>query len=149
MTPFRKTTWNAASVLTAIGQHDRVPLYQGASSPLQRPHLATNAEDIHGETGLDGTTLLPEPLVAARTDVPAVDAAAAALRACAPGTAWVVATGSLTNAARLFQAHPDLVGHVKGLGLMGGAIGDGHTNAVYGVVDGKARVGNWTPWAEL
>lgn len=136
-------------MLTAIGQHDRVPLYQGASSPLQRPHLASNAEDIHGETGLDGTALLPEPLVAARTDASAVDAAAAALRACAPGTAWVVATGSLTNAARLFQAHPDLVGHVKGLSLMGGAIGNGHTNAVYGVVDGNARVGNWTPWAEL
>lgn len=81
--------------------------------------------------------------------MPAVEAAAAALRACAPGTAWVVATGSLTNAARLFQAHPDLAAHVKGLSLMGGAVGDGHTNAVYGVVDGKARVGNWTPWAEL
>lgn len=136
-------------MLTAIGKQKGVPLYQGASSPLQRPHLATNAEDIHGETGLDGTDLLPEPLVKARTDVSAIDAAAAALRGCAAGTAWVVATGSLTNAARLFQTHPDLVGHVKGVSLMGGAIGDGHTNAVYGVVDGKARVGNWTPWAEL
>lgn len=78
-----------------------------------------------------------------------MEAAAAALRECAPGTAWVVATGSLTNAAKLFQTHPDLIGHVKGLSLMGGAIGDGHTNAVYGIVDGKARVGNWTPWAEF
>lgn len=61
----------------------------------------------------------------------------------------MVATGSLTNAAKLFQTHGDLIGHIKGLSLMGGAIGNGHTNAVYGVVDGKARVGNWTPWAEL
>lgn len=136
-------------MLTAIAKQDHVPIYQGASSPLQRPHLSSNAEDIHGETGLDGTTLLPEPLVPARTDASAVDAAAKALRSCAPGTAWVVATGSLTNVARLFQTHPELVGHVKGLSLMGGAIGDGHTNAVYGIVDGKARVGNWTPWAEF
>ncbi|CAN8099351.1 unnamed protein product [Discula destructiva] len=146
--PLEKTTWNATSVLTAIAQHDRIPIYQGASSPLLRPRLSENAEDIHGESGLDGTDLLPEPQCQARTNVPAVEAAAAALRACAPGTAWVVATGSMTNAAKLFQAHPDLVGHVKGLSIMGGAVGDGHTNAVYGIVDGKARVGNWTPWAE-
>jgi uridine nucleosidase len=145
----RKTTWNAASVLTAIGQHDRIPMYPGASSPLQRPRLSENAEEIHGESGLDGTSLLPEPLVQPRKDVPAIDAAAAALRSCEPGTAWVVATGSLTNVAKLFSTYPDLIGHVKGLSLMGGAVGDGFTSAVYGIVDGKARIGNWTPWAEL
>ncbi|KAH8762466.1 Inosine/uridine-preferring nucleoside hydrolase domain-containing protein [Diaporthe sp. PMI_573] len=147
--PLEKTTWNATSVLTAIGQHDRIPIYPGASSPLQRPRLSENAEDIHGESGLDGTTLLPEPLVQPRKDVAAIDAAAAALRSCKPGTAWVVATGSLTNAAKLFQTYPDLIGHVKGLSLMGGAVGDGFTSAVYGIVDGKARIGNWTPWAEF
>lgn len=144
-----KTTWNATSVLTAISKHQEIPVYQGLASPLVRPHLSENAEDIHGESGLDGTELLPEPLVKPRTDVPALDAAAAALRSCKPGTAWLVATGSLTNAAKLFQLHPDLVGHIKGLSIMGGAIGDGFTSAVYGVVDGKARVGNWTPWAEF
>ncbi|KKY34722.1 putative inosine-uridine preferring nucleoside hydrolase [Diaporthe ampelina] len=147
--PLEKTTWNATSVLTAIGQHERIPIYPGASSPLQRPRLSENAEDIHGESGLDGTTLLPEPLVQPRRDVAAIDAAAAALRSCKPDTAWVVATGSLTNAAKLFQTHPDLIGHVKGLSLMGGAVGDGFTSAVYGIVDGKARIGNWTPWAEF
>ncbi|KAF3769028.1 hypothetical protein M406DRAFT_98856 [Cryphonectria parasitica EP155] len=147
--PLEKTTWNATSVLTAISKHNQVPVYPGASSPSQRPLLATNAEDIHGESGLDGTSLLPEPLVPARTDQSAIEAAAAALRSCEPGTAWVVATGSMTNAAALFQTYPDLVRHVKGLSIMGGAIGDGHTSAVYGIVDGKARVGNWTPWAEF
>lgn len=146
----RKTTWNALSVLTAIAKHDHVPIYQGASEPLSRPRLAESeaAQDIHGTSGLDGTDLLPQPLCQARTDVSAVDAAAAALRACPAETAWVVATGSMTNVARLFQMHPQLVGHVKGLSIMGGAVGEGHTNAVYGIVDGKARVGNWTPWAE-
>ncbi|PSR78898.1 Inosine/uridine-preferring nucleoside hydrolase domain-containing protein [Coniella lustricola] len=163
--PLEKTTWNAASVLTAIAKHNDIPIYQGAATPLARPLLRSNAEDIHGASGLDGTALLPQPLVPARniningtsttgtSTSDGVDAmlgaAAAALRKCKPGTAWVVATGSMTNAATLFQKCPDLVGHVKGLSIMGGAIGDGHTNAVYGIVDGKARVGNWTPWAEF
>ncbi|KAJ4397160.1 Uridine nucleosidase 1 [Gnomoniopsis smithogilvyi] len=147
--PLEKATWNATSVLTAISKHQDIPIYQGASSPLLRPRLSENAEDIHGESGLDGTDLLPEPLCKARTDISAIDAAATSLRNCAPGSAWVVATGSLTNAAQLFQTYPDLVGHVKGLSIMGGAVGGGHTNAVYGIVDGKARVGNWTPWAEF
>ncbi|ROW18237.1 hypothetical protein VPNG_00199 [Cytospora leucostoma] len=144
-----KTTWNATSVLTAISKHTEIPVYPGSASPLKRPLLPSNAEDIHGESGLDGTKLLPEPLVKPRTDVSAIDAAATALRATKPGTAWLVATGSLTNAAKIFQANPDLVGHIKGLSLMGGAIGDGFTSAVSGIIDGKARIGNWTPYAEF
>lgn len=145
----RKTTWNATSVLTAIAKHNEIPIYRGLSSPLLRPRLSENAEDIHGESGLDGTELLPEPLVKPREDVSFLDATSAALRSCKPGTAWLVATGSLTNAAKLFQTHPDLISHIKGLSLMGGAIGEGFTSAGYGIVDGKPRVGNWTPWAEL
>ena len=39
--------------------------------------------------------------------------------------------------------------HVKGLSLMGGALGGGFTPAVLGEVDGVPRVGNWTPFAEF
>lgn len=105
--------------------------------------------DIHGESGLDGTQLLPEPHTAANTTIPAVDAMAHALKAEAPGTAWLVATGAFTNAASLFMNHPEMVGHVKGLSLMGGCIGDGFSNAVMGHVNGKPRIGNWTPYAEF
>ena len=105
--------------------------------------------DIHGDTGLDGTDLLPLPTVPPLSSPPAIDAAYAALKACAPGTAWVVATGAFTNAAALFLKYPDLVGHVKGLSLMGGAVGNGHTSAVLGTVDGVPRVGNWTQFAEF
>ena len=61
---------------------------------------------------------------------------AAALRETKPGTAWVVATGALTNAAALFIAHPDLAEHVKGFSAMGGSIGGGFTPAPMGKVDG-------------
>lgn len=105
--------------------------------------------DIHGDSGLDGTALLPTPTVPAITAIPAIDAAYAALKACPPGTAWVVATGAFTNAAALFLKYPDLVAHVAGLSLMGGALGGGFTPAVLGEVEGVPRVGNWTQFAEF
>ncbi|KAL2123241.1 hypothetical protein VTJ04DRAFT_3696 [Mycothermus thermophilus] len=143
-----KTTRNAASILTAIAKARSIPLYTGASHALFRPPLHAPT-DIHGDSGLDGTSLLPPPQVEPITNTPAIDAAYEALWACPPNTAWVVATGAFTNAAALFLKYPHLIGHVKGLSLMGGAIGGGFTPAVLGVVDGVPRVGNWTPWAEF
>ncbi|KAK4128811.1 nucleoside hydrolase [Parathielavia appendiculata] len=143
-----KTTRNACSILTAIGKASAIPVYVGASRALYRPAMHAPT-DIHGESGLDGTDLLPPPTVPPITSVPAIDAAYAALKACGPGTAWVVATGAFTNAAALFLKYPDLVAHVKGLSLMGGALGGGFTGAVLGEVDGVPRVGNWTQFAEF
>lgn len=143
-----KTTNNALSVLSAIGKDDAVRVYPGAAKALQRD--AVHATAIHGESGLDGTDLLPAPALSALdTSTPAVDAMAAALRACAPGTAWIVATGALTNIAMLFAAHPDLKAHVAGLSIMGGSVGGGFTPAVMGRVDDVDRVGNYSQWAEF
>ena len=64
----------------------------------------------------------------------------------APDTAWVVATGALTNVALLFATFPELAGHIKGLSIMGGAIGNGFTDAPLG--EGE-RFGNHTRWAEF
>src|ERR671916_2737462 len=55
--PLEKTTRNALRVLSLIS-HTRVPVAAGASSPLHRP-LRT-AEDIHGESGLEGPEI-PAP----------------------------------------------------------------------------------------
>lgn len=105
--------------------------------------------DIHGESGLDGTSLLPPPSRPPITTIPAVDAAYEALIQTKPNTAWVVATGAFTNVAALFMKYPSLIQHVKGVSLMGGAIGGGFTNAVLGQVDGVPRIGNWTQFAEF
>ncbi|KAF3055736.1 Uridine nucleosidase [Daldinia childiae] len=150
--PLDNTTNNARSALAAIGKHHDVRVYPGAARALQRPPV--HAVDIHGETGLDGTDLLPPPppmpaAQQAEGPVSAVDAMAQALRGCAPGTAWIAATGALTNVAELFAAHPDLVARIKGLTIMGGSVGGGFTPAVMGVVDGVPRVGNYTQWAEF
>ncbi|GAO14400.1 uncharacterized protein UV8b_02606 [Ustilaginoidea virens] len=140
------TTRNAASVLTAIGKHKHVPLYRGAHKALERP--AVHAPDVHGESGLDGTDLLPrpecEPLPGS-----AVMAMAEAIRAQAPGTTWIVTTGSLTNLGTLLRGDPGIIDHVKGISLMGGSFGGDFSDAVMGMVDGKERVGNITPWAEF
>ncbi|KAI1127697.1 inosine-uridine preferring nucleoside hydrolase-domain-containing protein [Nemania abortiva] len=142
------TTNNALSVLSAIGKDDAVRVYPGAAKGLQRD--AVHAVAIHGESGLDGTDLLPPPALSALdTSTPAVDAAASALRTCEPGTAWVVATGALTNVAMLFAAYPDLRSHIAGLSIMGGSVGGGFTAAVMGRVDDVDRVGNYSQWAEF
>ena len=85
----------------------------------------------------------------ADTSVPAIDAAYRALSSTAPGTAYLVATGAFTNAAALLIKYPELASHLRGVSLMGGAVGSGFTDAVLGKVDGVERVGNWTQWAEF
>ncbi|KAI2640764.1 Inosine/uridine-preferring nucleoside hydrolase [Hypomontagnella submonticulosa] len=147
--PLDKTTRNARSVLAAIGKHNEIAVYPGAAQALHRPPV--HATDIHGESGLDGTFLLPQPPPPPpfQKQMTAVEAMAEALRACAPGSVWIAATGALTNVAALFAAHPDLKAHVKGVSVMGGSVGNGFTPAVMGVVDGVPRVGNYTQWAEF
>ncbi|KAF2172071.1 hypothetical protein M409DRAFT_49823 [Zasmidium cellare ATCC 36951] len=145
--PLTRTTHNTLAILKAIARED-IPVYPGATRPFCRP--VASAPDIHGESGLDGTTCLPTPTATPNTDLPAIEAAYKALIAQPPGTAWLVATGCLTNTALLFAIHPDLTSHLAGLSIMGGAIGGGFSSAPMGVVEGKGeRFGNWTPWAEF
>ncbi|KAJ5477356.1 hypothetical protein N7539_007500 [Penicillium diatomitis] len=141
------TTYNARSILEAIGRPD-IPVYPGSPKPFSRPAL--HAPDIHGESGLDGTDLLPKPSVAPITDENPILAMRNALLAQPKGTPWVVATGTLTNVALLFATFPELVDHIQGLSIMGGAIGGGFTDAPMSRLPGEqSRIGNVTPWAEF
>ncbi|CAG8044071.1 unnamed protein product [Penicillium olsonii] len=142
-----KTTANAGSVLTAIGKPD-VPVYPGSQKPFSRPAL--HAPDIHGESGLDGTDLLPKAATPPITDKNTILAMRDALLAQPKGAPWVVATGTLTNVALLFATFPEVVEHIAGLSLMGGAIGEGFTDAPMSRIPGEqSRIGNVTPWAEF
>ena len=107
-------------------------------------------DGVTGKTGLDGTTLLPEPGAKAVDKPNAVLAMRNALLSEPKGSAWLVATGTLTNVALLFAVFPEVAGHIKGLSIMGGAIGGGFTDAPLGKVEGEGeRFGNRTPWAEF
>lgn len=99
---------------------------------------------------MDGTDLLPHAACPPVKDGNAVTAMAAALLAQSEGEAWLVATGALTNVALLFTVFPSVVKHIKGLSIMGGAIGAAFSDAPMGRVDGEGeRIGNWTRWAEF
>jgi uridine nucleosidase len=105
---------------------------------------------LTGETGLDGTDLLPKASRAPITDRNTILVMRDSLLAQPKGTPWVVATGTLTNVALLFATFPEVVDHIQGLSLMGGAIGNGFTDAPMSRIPGeKSRIGNVTPWAEF
>ena len=73
-----------------------------------------------------------------------------ALKAQPPNTAWIIATGTLTNVALLFATFPELADHIKGLSLMGAAVGEGFTEVPMSRLPGQeSRIGNTTPWAEF
>jgi inosine-uridine nucleoside N-ribohydrolase len=116
-----KTTRNALRVLSLIG-HTHVPVAAGAAAPLRRP-LRT-AEDIHGESGLDGPEI---PEASFEPDErSAVDLIADTLRG-SPEPVTLVPVGPLTNIAAFLREHPDLKEKIAHVSLMGGSIGLGNT----------------------
>ena len=116
-----KTTRNALRILSLIGRAG-VPVAAGASGPLVR-ELRT-AEDIHGESGMDGPEI---PEAAFEPDERgAVELIADVLRG-APEPVALIPVGPLTNIAALLREHPDLKGKISRVSLMGGSIGLGNT----------------------
>ncbi|KAL4752311.1 hypothetical protein BDW72DRAFT_70971 [Aspergillus terricola var. indicus] len=141
------TTINAARVLEAIGRPE-IPVYPGTKKPFCRP--AVHAPNIHGDSGIDGTELLPKASRPPITDKNPILAMRDALMAQPKGTPWVIATGTLTNIALLFATFPEVAVHIKGLSVMGGGVGDGFANApISRLVGHEKRVGNVTPLAEF
>lgn len=122
-----KTLRNALRILTLLGRHD-IPVAGGAPKPLLRELII--ADNVHGESGLDGPAL-PEPGFAPQA-LTAVELMAKTLRASAEPVT-LVPTGPLTNIALLLSAHPELKAKIARIVLMGGSAGSG----------------NWTPAAEF
>jgi uridine nucleosidase len=133
--PLSRTTLNALGLAEAfaVALPPTARVWPGADKPLQR--ALSNAPEIHGESGLDGTNLLPKATLAdaAGPVGSAVAALAAAIEAHA-GDLYVVATGTLTNIALLAAERPELLPQIKHLGIMGGGFAEG---------------GNWTKFAEF
>ncbi|UOQ84369.1 nucleoside hydrolase [Gracilibacillus salinarum] len=122
-----KNTLNALKVCDVIGL-DHVPVVQGATRPLVKE--AEIAEEIHGETGLDGPQLPNEPSRQA-IDQHAVDfIIEKLLQADEPIT--LVPTGPLTNIALALVKEPKIKQNIQEIVLMGGG-----------------TFGNWTPAAEF
>lgn len=122
-----KTMMNARRLLSFIGATG-VELARGAEKPLIRDLII--ADNIHGETGLDGADL-GEPVIE-ESPRSALEAMRDVL-AKAEGKMTIIATGPLTNVAILLLAYPELKQKIDFISLMGGA----------------ALGGNWTLSAEF
>ncbi|MFM5874169.1 pyrimidine-specific ribonucleoside hydrolase RihA [Aeromonas veronii] len=122
-----KTLNNALRILTLLGRDD-IPVAAGAPKPLARELII--ADNVHGESGLDGPKL-PDPAFAPQA-MTGIELMARSLRE-SPEPVTLVPTGPLTNIALLLAAHPELKGKIARIVLMGGAAG----------------AGNWTPAAEF
>ncbi|WP_421158835.1 pyrimidine-specific ribonucleoside hydrolase RihA [Aeromonas dhakensis] len=122
-----KTLNNALRILTLLGRDD-IPVAAGAPKPLARELII--ADNVHGESGLDGPKL-PDPAFSP-VAMTALELMAKCLRE-SPEPVTLVPTGPLTNIALLLAAHPELKQKIARIVLMGGAAG----------------AGNWTPAAEF
>ncbi len=117
----RHCTENALRLLHAFGRSD-IPVAEGAVGPLTGEVVRATA--IHGEGGI-GRTVLPASPASARPEG-AVALIAEILRTSAEPVA-IAPIGPLTNIALLIRLHPDLVGRIGHLSIMGGSIGEGNT----------------------
>lgn len=115
-----KTLNNALRILTLLGRND-IPVAAGAPKPLARELII--ADNVHGESGLDGPKL-PEPAFAPQA-MTGLELMAKCLRE-SPQPVTLVPTGPLTNIALLLAAHPELKGKIARIVLMGGAAGAGN-----------------------
>ncbi|WP_429056679.1 pyrimidine-specific ribonucleoside hydrolase RihA [Aeromonas veronii] len=122
-----KTLNNTLRILTLLGRDD-IPVAAGAPKPLARELII--ADNVHGESGLDGPKL-PDPAFVPQA-MTGIELMARCLRE-SPQPVTLVPTGPLTNIALLLAAHPELKGKIARIVLMGGAAG----------------AGNWTPAAEF
>ncbi|MCK6449831.1 MAG: nucleoside hydrolase [Alphaproteobacteria bacterium] len=120
--PLPLTKQNALVVRELAGPAD-VPILAGAERPLRR--ALVTAEEVHGASGLDGVDLPPPH----RTVDPRPAAAFIVEQVMAhpPGTVTLVPVGPLTNVAEAMRQEPRLARRLRGIVLMGGAIGVGNT----------------------
>ena len=119
----RETTLNARRVLALVGRDD-IPVAAGAAGPLVHPlHVA---DDVHGESGLEGADL-PEPTVPVRPEG-AIELLRRVLTDT-PGPVHLAAVGPLTNVALFMRTYPELVERIASIRIMGGAITEGNMTA--------------------
>lgn len=122
-----KTVNNALQVCQHLGLD--IPVYAGCGQPMIRDRQLI-ADDIHGETGLDGPIF--EPIAKKKEEKHGVQYIIDTLMA-SDGDITLVTTGPMTNVAMAMRMEPKILPKIKEIVLMGGAY----------------QLGNVTPAAEF
>ncbi len=114
-----KTFLNARRVTEYLGVD--VPVYRGCERPMFRSPVL--ADDIHGETGLDGFTFR-ELKRAPETEHGVLWMLRTLRESAEPVT--ILATGPMTNLAMALRLEPGIAGKIREIVFMGGAMGLGN-----------------------
>jgi purine nucleosidase len=127
--PLALTERNARRICELAGQ-PQARVFAGSIRPMVR--ALVTAENVHGQTGLNGPEL-PEPTMPLEAQH-AVDFIVETLMSHAPGEVTLCALGPLTNVALAMIREPRIVPRIGEIVLMGGGCFEG---------------GNITPTAEF
>lgn len=114
-----KTQKNALGICALVNRTD-VPVYAGCDKPLVK--RAVLADDVHGETGVQGLLLPFDRAAAARTYMDAADFILSATKDHDDVTLIVI--GPMTNIATAFLRDNTLPSRVKQIVTMGAAFGN-------------------------
>ena len=124
---------NTLGILRVMGKESKIPVLKGASRPLSKKIV--HAEEIHGKKGLGNITLQCNPALLQKRDVS--DFICATLANYRRGEVALVATGPLTNVARVILEDPDITHSLSKICIMGGAYG--LASKVYGNITRHAE----------
>jgi purine nucleosidase len=115
----RAATINTLRILRVMDKESKIPVVNGASRPLSKKIV--HAEDVHGKKGLGNITLRYNPSLLQKKDfsgfIPEM------LANYRKGEVALVATGPLTNVARLILEDPNTMHSLSRICIMGGAYG--------------------------
>jgi purine nucleosidase len=111
-----QTTRNALAVLE-LANASHIPVYKGCDLPLVKESLLS--PETHGNTGL-GYAQLPDPQTKPKSKHGSDFLIESIMSK--PGEVTLVAIGPLTNVALAIRKEPRIVGNVKEVIIMGGAI---------------------------
>src|ERR671910_2545635 len=115
----RAAALNTLGILRVMGKESKIPVLKGASRPLSEKTV--RAEEVHGKKGLGNITLQCNPALLQKRDV--CDFISETLANYRRGEVALVATGPLTNVARLILEAPDVKHSLSRICIMGGAFG--------------------------
>lgn len=116
------TTRNAVDFLDFAGLD--IPVFRGSGAPLRRPRTHAN---VHGQSGLDGAELPKSQRQPSAME--AIEFIAQQVSR-SPGAISIIATGPLTNLARVLAKYPHIEPGIASLSIMGGTAGRGNTTPV-------------------